>query len=111
MTPVPLLGMGTAGIGNLYAPVSAEVARATVEAAWTAGIRYFDTAPHYGFGLAERRLGEALAELVPQGHAILSTTVGRLLAPTASNARERHGFVDADPFVPVFDYSGEAVLS
>jgi D-threo-aldose 1-dehydrogenase len=110
MTPVPLLGMGTAGIGNLYAPVSAEVARATVEAAWTAGIRYFDTAPHYGFGLAERRLGEALAELDPQGQAILSTKVGRLLAPNASNARERHGFVDADPFEPVFDYSGEAVL-
>jgi len=86
------------------------VARATVAAAWAAGIRYFDTAPHYGFGLAERRLGEALAGLDPAGEAIVSTKVGRLLAPTRSRARERHGFVDADPFEPVFDYGRDAVL-
>lgn len=109
MKPLPRLGMGTAGIGNLYAPVTANVARATVAAAWAGGIRYFDTAPHYGFGLAERRLGEALAELDPAGEAIVSTKVGRLLAPAASDARERHGFVDADPFEPVFDYGREAV--
>lgn len=110
MKPLPHLGMGTAGIGNLYAPVSPDAARATMAAAWAAGIRYFDTAPHYGFGLAERRLGEALAELDPAGEAIVSTKVGRLLAPTASQARERHGFVDADPFEPVFDYTRDAVL-
>lgn len=110
MTPVPRLGMGTAGIGNLYAPISAAVARATVEEAWATGIRYFDTAPHYGFGLAERRLGEALAEIDPQGSAIVSTKVGRLLEPTTSEARDRHGFVGGDPFEPVFDYGGEAVL-
>jgi D-threo-aldose 1-dehydrogenase len=102
--------MGTAGIGNLYAPVAPDVAQATVAAAWTAGIRYFDTAPHYGFGLAERRLGEALAALDPDGTAIVSTKVGRLLAPTDSRAHERHGFVDADPFEPVFDYGRDAVL-
>jgi D-threo-aldose 1-dehydrogenase len=102
--------MGTAGIGNLYAPVAADGARATVAAAWSAGIRYFDTAPHYGFGLAERRLGEALTALDPEGRAIVSTKVGRLLAPAPDGARERHGFVDADPFEPVFDYSGDAVL-
>jgi D-threo-aldose 1-dehydrogenase len=102
--------MGTAGIGNLYAPVAHDVARVTVAAAWAASIRYFDTAPHYGFGLAERRLGGALAELDPAGEAIVSTKVGRLLAPTASVARERHGFVDADPFEPVFDYGRDAVL-
>src|SRR5688572_25546364 len=110
MTPLPPLGMGTAGIGNLYAPVAPDVARATVAAAWAAGIRYFDTAPHYGFGLAERRLGEALADLEPQGEAIVSTKVGRLLEPVTSSARERHGFVDADPFEPVFDYTRDAVL-
>jgi D-threo-aldose 1-dehydrogenase len=110
MIRLPHLGMGSAGIGNLYAPVSADVARATVAAAWAAGIRYFDTAPHYGFGLAERRLGEALAVLDPAGHAIVSTKVGRLLAPAANLARERHGFVDADPFEPVFDYSRDAIL-
>ena len=110
MTLLPQLGMGTAGIGNLYSPVTSERARETVAAAWTAGITYFDTAPHYGFGLAERRLGDALAKLDPEGRAIVSTKVGRLLVPTTSSARERHGFVDADPFEPVFDYSREAVL-
>jgi D-threo-aldose 1-dehydrogenase len=102
--------MGTAGIGNLYTPVAPDAARATVAAAWAAGIRYFDTAPHYGFGLAERRLGEGLAELDPAREAIVSTKVGRLLTPTRSTARERHGFVDADPFEPVFDYGRDAVL-
>ena len=110
MISLPRLGMGTAAIGNLYAPVAPDVARATVAAAWAAGLRYFDTAPHYGFGLAERRLGETLAELDPHGKAIISTKVGRLLAPTGSHDRERHGFVDADPFEPVFDYGGDAVL-
>lgn len=107
---LPRLGMGTAGIGNLYAPVSDEEARATLAEAWAAGIRYFDTAPHYGFGLAERRLGEALQTLDPARTAIVSTKVGRLLAPTDSRERERHGFVEADPFEPVFDYRRDAVL-
>ena len=107
---LPRIGMGTAGIGNLYAPVSADEARATLAAAWDAGIRFFDTAPHYGFGLAEKRLGEGLATLDTAGEAILSTKVGRLLVPTESEARERHGFVDAEPFEPVFDYSRDAIL-
>jgi D-threo-aldose 1-dehydrogenase len=107
---LPRIGMGTAGIGNLYAPVSADEARATLAAAWDAGIRFFDTAPHYGFGLAEKRLGEGLATLDTAGEAILSTKVGRLLAPIESKARERHGFVDAEPFEPVFDYSRDAIL-
>lgn len=110
MIALPRLGMGTAGIGNLYAAVSDEDAHATLDAAWEAGIRFFDTAPHYGFGLAEKRLGAALADLDPAGGAIVSTKVGRLLAPTDSQARERHGFVDAEPFEPVFDYSRDAVL-
>jgi D-threo-aldose 1-dehydrogenase len=101
---LPLLGMGTAAIGNLYRAVSDEEAYATVVAAIDAGIGYFDTAPHYGFGLAERRLGTALA-----GHeAIVSTKVGRLLEPTTLRGT-RHGFVDADPFEPVFDYSADGI--
>ena len=107
---LPRIGMGTAGIGNLYAPVSADEARATLAAAWGAGIRFFDTAPHYGFGLAEKRLGEGLATLDTASEAILSTKVGRLLVPTESEARERHGFVDAEPFEPVFDYGRDAIL-
>ncbi|MFA6118044.1 MAG: aldo/keto reductase [Sphingomonas sp.] len=101
---LPRLGMGTAAIGNLYRAVSDEEAQATVTAALDAGIGYFDTAPHYGFGLAERRLGAALA-----GHeAIVSTKVGRLLEPTTLRGT-RHGFVDADPFEPVFDYSADGI--
>ena len=107
---LPRHGMGTAGIGNLYAPVTNAEAHAAVAAAWASGIRFFDTAPHYGFGLAERRLGDALAALDPAQSAIVSTKVGRTLAPTASPARQRHGFVDADPFEPVFDYGRDAVL-
>ena len=106
---LPRLGMGTAAIGNLYQPVSDEAARDTVTAAVAAGISYFDTAPHYGFGLAERRLGDALAEVDPHGTAVISTKVGRRLVPTDATG-ERHGFVDADPFEPVFDYSADGVL-
>ncbi|MGF7153635.1 D-threo-aldose 1-dehydrogenase [Novosphingobium gossypii] len=106
---LPILGMGTAPIANLYRAVDDEQASATLDAAWDAGIRYYDTAPHYGFGLAERRLGAMLARRDPQGAAVVSTKVGRLLVPTDAKG-ERHGFVDADPFEPVFDYGHDAVL-
>jgi D-threo-aldose 1-dehydrogenase len=102
--------MGTAGIGNLYAPVSARTADETVAAALAAGFCYFDTAPYYGFGLAERRLGDALAVHDPDRRAIVSTKVGRLLDPAEAPARDRHGFVDGDPFEPRFDYGYDAVL-
>lgn len=106
--PLPPYGMGTAAIGNLYRAVDDATADATVAAALAAGLRYFDTAPHYGFGLAERRLGAALARHDPTGMARISTKVGRRLVPTDATG-ERHGFVDADPFEPVFDYSGDGI--
>jgi D-threo-aldose 1-dehydrogenase len=106
---IPRLGMGTAPIGNLYRVVDDAEARTTLNAAWDAGIIYYDTAPHYGFGLAERRLGAMLADRDKSGHAVISTKVGRLLVPTVERG-ERHGFVDADPFEPVFDYGYDAVL-
>ncbi len=106
MRELPSLGLGTAPIGNLYRPVSDRHAADTLHAALDAGLRFFDTAPHYGFGLAEQRLGRALAGV---GDAIVSTKVGRLLVPADRPARERHGFVDARPFEPVFDYSADAV--
>jgi D-threo-aldose 1-dehydrogenase len=105
---LPRFGMGTAAIGNLYRAIDDAAAAATVAAALRAGIAYFDTAPHYGFGLAERRLGAALAVHDPAGRAMVSTKVGRLLVPTEARGT-RHGFVDADPFEPVFDYCGEAI--
>jgi D-threo-aldose 1-dehydrogenase len=74
------LGFGGAGIGNLNRAVPDSQAMGTVEAAWDSGIRYFDTAPHYGLGLSERRLGSVLRGK-PRQEFILSTKVGRLLAP------------------------------
>ncbi|WNO52837.1 aldo/keto reductase [Stakelama saccharophila] len=110
MIELPALGMGCAGIGNLYRVVEDAVAVDTVAHALARGIRFFDVAPHYGFGLAECRLGDALAECDPQGEAIVSTKVGRVLEPTDSVARERHGFVQARPYGPHFDYTGDAIL-
>jgi D-threo-aldose 1-dehydrogenase len=75
-----VLSLGCAQIGNLYHEVSDADARATVDSAWEWGMRYFDTAPHYGLGLSERRLGLALAER-PRNEFVLSTKVGRLLEP------------------------------
>ncbi|MRX44737.1 aldo/keto reductase [Agromyces kandeliae] len=77
------LGFGAAQLGNLYRPTGDDEARAAVDAAWAAGIRYFDTAPHYGLGLSERRLGEALRDR-PRDEFVLSTKVGRLLVPSGS---------------------------
>jgi D-threo-aldose 1-dehydrogenase len=89
--------------------VSDAAARETLDAAIELGISYFDTAPYYGFGLSERRVGDAL-----RGRAgvVLSTKVGRLLlpAPDADTKSARHGFVSPMPFEPVFDYSYDGIL-
>ncbi|WP_199229106.1 aldo/keto reductase [Caulobacter endophyticus] len=103
---LPRLGFGGAAVGNLYAPVSDAQARAVIDAALAAGIGYFDTAPHYGFGLSEIRLGHALAGR----DVVVSTKVGRRLEPIDAHERERHGFVDAAPFEPVFDYAYDGVM-
>lgn len=111
---LPPLGFGAAAIGNLYRAVSDEEARSAIEAAVEGGLAYFDTAPHYGFGLSERRLGESLPPRGGSGGGIrISTKVGRRLVPVQDPAagRERHGFVEASPFEPVFDYSYEGVMS
>lgn len=104
---LPELGIGTAPLGNLFAPVSDEAARATLDTAFAAGIGYADTAPYYGFGLAEKRLGAAAAgrELA------ISTKVGRLLVPVeAPVPEERHCYHSPEPFDPVYDYRHDAVL-
>ena len=105
---VDVLGMGCASLGNLYRPVSDAAAAALLTAARTHGFRYFDTAPHYGQGLSERRVGDALRQSPDRGH-VLSTKVGRLLKP-AGFARERHGFVSPMPFDIVHDYSYDGVM-
>ncbi|KSB90363.1 pyridoxal 4-dehydrogenase [Caulobacter vibrioides] len=103
---LPRLGFGGAAVGNLYAPVSDAQARAVIDAALAAGIGYFDTGPHYGFGLSESRLGQALAGR----DVVVSTKVGRRLEPIDTHERERHGFVDAAPFESVFDYGYDGVM-
>ena len=78
------LGLGTAPLAGLYEPVDEETAHAVVARAWELGVRYFDTAPYYGSGLAERRLGAALRDR-PREEFVVSTKVGRLLGPGASD--------------------------
>jgi D-threo-aldose 1-dehydrogenase len=107
---LPLLGFGGAALGNLYRPVPDQVAREAITAALDLGFRYFDTAPHYGFGLSERRIGSALSHFDSNRDTIISTKVGRLLVPLESGRGDRHGYVDAAAFEPVFDYSYDAVL-
>lgn len=104
---LPRLGFGAAALGNLYTSVSDGTARAAVNAALAAGVDYFDTAPHYGFGLSESRLGD----LLPRS-AKISTKVGRRLEPIDAPADAvRHGFAGAAPFEPVFDYSYDGVMA
>jgi D-threo-aldose 1-dehydrogenase len=103
------LGFGTAPLGNLFRPLSDEVARATLAAAKAAGFGYWDTAPFYGFGLSERRLGDSLRG---SDH-VLSTKVGRVLNPVRGPIdanTPRHGYATSMPFEPVFDYSYDAVM-
>jgi D-threo-aldose 1-dehydrogenase len=82
------LGYGAAAVGNLYRAVDDESARALLDAAWDAGIRYYDTSPHYGLGLSERRLGEMLRTR-PREEFVVSTKVGRLLVPDPDGATRR----------------------
>ncbi|GAA1702942.1 aldo/keto reductase [Microbacterium sediminicola] len=79
------LGVGGAQLGNLGRTIDDAQSQAVVDAGWERGIRYFDTAPHYGLGLSERRLGAALAQY-PRDEYVLSTKVGRLLVDTPETA-------------------------
>ncbi|MGW7413598.1 aldo/keto reductase [Streptomyces sp. NPDC054863] len=107
------LGFGAATLGNLFREVTDEDARAAVDAAWDAGIRYFDTAPHYGLGLSERRLGAALRGR-PRDSYTLSTKVGRLLEPVAGTGAAGTVGTDEGFAVPathrrVWDFSADGV--
>jgi D-threo-aldose 1-dehydrogenase len=82
------LGLGTSPFGNLFRETTDAETHAATAAAWTDGVRYFDTAPHYGLGLAERRLGDALRGR-PRDAFAVSTKVGRLLVPTPENAHRQ----------------------
>ncbi|MFV2119523.1 aldo/keto reductase [Streptomyces sp. Act-28] len=105
------LSFGAAGIGNLYAPVPPEAAAAAVDAAWEAGVRHFDTAPHYGLGLSERRLGEALRGR-PRDTYTVATKAGRLLVPYDGDPAGddlAHGFAVPATHRRVWDFSADGV--
>jgi D-threo-aldose 1-dehydrogenase len=105
------LGCGTADLGNLYQPMTDEHAWQVLEAAWDCGIRYFDTAPHYGLGLSERRLGAFLATR-PRDEFVLSTKVGRLLRPspgTADRLDDAHRFAVPAAWERVWDFSRDGI--
>ena len=101
------LGFGGAAIGGLYAAVDRAQAMQAMQAAWDAGMRYFDTAPFYGFGLSERRIGDFLRD--KSGY-VLSTKVGKLLRAVPQHQVPDHGFVDPLPFAVDFDYSYDAIM-
>ena len=102
---VTTLSFGGAAIGGLYTPVSDAEATAAVRRARERGIEYFDTAPHYGAGCGERRLGAALT-----GEYVLSTKVGRLLVPLGvGEPPETEGFADTPPYKRVWDWSAAGV--
>jgi len=85
LSALPRLGFGAAGVGNLRVPITDDDAWALLAAAWDAGVRHFDTAPHYGLGLSERRLGRFLLTK-PRNEFVVSTKVGRLLEPHPEGA-------------------------
>lgn len=106
------VGFGGAPLGNLFTAIDDDTARAAVDAAWDSGIRYFDTAPHYGLGLSERRLGEALRDR-PRDDYVLSTKVGRLLEPVpataADSALDDQGFAVPATVTRRWDFTADGV--
>jgi D-threo-aldose 1-dehydrogenase len=103
---VTRFALGCAPLAGLYEPVGEPQARAAIDAAWELGVRAFDTAPHYGAGLSEQRVGAALRER-PHEEYVLCTKVGKLLAPGGSG---KTMFAGEPPAERVFDYSRDAVL-
>ena len=101
------ISFGCASIGNLYHAVPDAQAQEVIGAAWQAGIRYFDTAPHYGRGLSEQRLGQFLKTKRRDSYT-LSTKVGRVLTPGPTLA-EADGYIDPLPNAVRYDYSGDGI--
>ncbi|KQP19803.1 aldo/keto reductase [Pseudorhodoferax sp. Leaf267] len=113
--PAKTLGFGTAPLGNMFRAIPEAEAQATVDAAWNDGIRYFDNAPFYGAGLAEIRMGEALAQR-PRNEYVISTKVGRLVLDEVEDVNTRDQgekgevFKHGRPNKVVNDYSADATL-
>lgn len=106
---VTTLGLGTATMGGSRVPVTRAEAEALVTTAWDAGVRYVDTAPFYGVGAAEHRVGDAMRDR-NRGAWVLSTKVGRLLRPKTSSAPSPDGRLSPLPFEVVYDYSYDGIM-
>jgi len=106
---VTSIGLGSAPLGGLFSPVSDADAYATLERGWSGGIRFYDTAPLYGFGLAERRLGTFLRQQ-PRDSYVISTKVGRLLRAPDGAAAEDDFYKSGQRERPVFDFSYDGVM-
>ncbi|GLQ45870.1 oxidoreductase [Dyella lipolytica] len=102
------LSFGGAPLGNLYESVGDDAAAATIARAWQQGIRHFDTAPYYGYGLSESRLGDALSHL-PRESYTLSTKVGRIIDTDHRQTSHADGFI-VNGRSAHFDYSREGIL-
>jgi len=102
------LGFGGAPLGNMHRALAEVEAEASVQAAWTAGLRYFDTAPLYGHGLSEARIGRTLGA-EPRPDFVLSTKVGRLLEPCEAGNEAAGIYRDTPPLRVRFDYTGDGV--
>lgn len=103
------MGFGASPIGNFLKPISEEVSDAMVQRAWEAGMRYFDTAPLYGHGLSELRLGHSL-RWKPRDEFVVSSKVGRLLSPAPRKSISFAPWVDAAPFALRYDYSYDGTM-
>lgn len=113
MRDIGRLGYGAANVGNLYRAITDDDALQILDAAWESGIRYFDTAPHYGLGLSERRLG-AFLSTKPRDEFTVSTKVGRLLRPDPGGAGrldDENDFVVPADLTRVWDFTPEGVRS
>ncbi|MDO7085516.1 aldo/keto reductase [Pseudocolwellia sp. AS88] len=102
------LGFGAATFGNLYHKMPEGAAEASIAKAMELGLNQFDTAPYYGFGLSERRVGNGLREYDKNDY-ILSTKVGRILEP-CEKAEDKYGFCSPMPFEPKYDYSYDGIM-
>ncbi|CAN5234312.1 aldo/keto reductase [soil metagenome] len=103
------MGFGAAPIGNFLKPISEETSNAMVQRAWNSGMRYFDTAPLYGHGLSELRLGHSL-RWKPRNDFVISSKVGRVLQPASRDSIDFAPWVDAAPFKFHFDYSYDGAM-
>ncbi|NTH16132.1 aldo/keto reductase [Agrobacterium rhizogenes] len=103
------ISFGAAALGGLYRACPRDQAMETLQAAWGSGIRYFDVAPWYGFGLGERYVGDFLRSQ-PEDSYVLSTKVGRLMRPVPTDKVPNYGYVDPLPFDADYDYSYDGIM-